>query len=115
MENNEETKGGIGGGVAFTAFLIILFVGVIFAFSPIAHFYSKWDAWWSKDTSITVSGDLPSEDMEKVWRTRSDANINCEKRAGTKYASPYSVSAASSTSGDTYETYDCWASPMYKI
>ena len=115
----QDTKAEVGGGIVVATMLIVLFIGIMFLWSPVSFYLSKWSSYWDESSVgqiIWGENEPYSESTKKRAEARIKAARECEKRAEKFFGvSPVQFSSYASSTDDTYEKYVCYGLKYTKI
>ena len=95
-------------------FIMLIFVLVIFGWSPVSHMLGKWNGYWEEKPEETAS--VLSQESRIYWENYHKANDDCAART-VKYfnTSTSSVSSYTREISSDYSTYDCYGIKYIKI
>lgn len=93
--------------VVFTvlAVLVILIIIIaIFSIPPVKYAFDNWSDYWNKPSIVIQDLDM---DMDTYIGRSYKAQDDCKNRAVNYYKSS-NISAYSSSTSESYDTYDCY-------
>ena len=105
----------VGGGIVGATVLIVLFIGIMFLWSPVSFYLSKWSSYWDESSvgQIIQGENGPYRELEEA---RIKAARECGNRAEKFFGvSQAQFSSYASSTDDTYEKYVCYAIKFTEI
>lgn len=110
----QDTKEEIGGGILVATTFIVLILGVMFLWSPVTFYLSKWSGYWDEPTSRVPNIELTAQGRKNGER-REKAYIECAERTQKYFGGFSEVNSYASSSDRSYEKYDCYGFKWTKI
>lgn len=109
----KQTKEEIAGGVFVGVSIAIMFLLLLFLWSPVGFYLSRWSDYWD-DPDLKQSNIDWEFQNDAYYQNRKKANRDCEEKA-VSYFGVNQISSYASSTSENYETYDCYGIKWTKI